>query len=309
MRVVFLGTPEFAVPSLQALYDKGWDIPLVVTPMDKPKGRGKKLAAVAVKTAAIELGLPVLQVDSVRTDDFLERLTALKPDFLAVVAFGRILDAAVLSVPRYMPVNVHPSILPKYRGPAPIPWAILHGDKETGVCTMRLDAGVDSGDVLLVAREPIHETDTAKTLHDRLARIGGTLLAETLEKVVQGEIEPVPQDDSLAIPAPMLKKQDGRMDWTRSATDLVCLVRAMDPWPGAFTYLDGRRTRIFHVKEKNESTSSAPGTVLSGTGKSFLVATGDGVLDILELQSASGKRLKAADYLRGKPILPGTILE
>ena len=306
--IVFMGTPHFAVPSLRALHAAGFTVRLVVTQPDRPSGRGQKSAPPPVKQAALELGYAIDQTPKVREDAFIGRLKDIAPDFLVVVAFGQTLSQRLLDVPRYGPINVHASLLPRYRGPAPIQWAILRGEKETGITTMRMDRGVDTGDILLSARTPIHPHDTSATLHDRLAHLGAELLLETLDGLQRREIIPRAQNHPLATHAPMLKKSDGRIDWRLPAETIDRLVRAMIPWPGAYCFWETQRLKIFRTSVIAEAHQVEPGTVLPGFADELRVAAGQGQLSILEIQGASGKRLSIKAFLRGHPIAPGTHL-
>lgn len=304
-----MGTPAFALPALTALHRSPHRISLVVTQPDRPKGRGRKPVAPPVKVAAELYGYPVVQPESVKTEAFLHQVAALKPDFLCVVAFGQLLPEALLRIPRFSALNIHPSLLPKYRGPAPIQWAILNEEPQTGVTIMALDAGMDSGDILLSATYPIQAVDTAATLHDRLSEIGASLLVETIDRFSRGTIRPIPQDSSLATLAPLLQKSDGMIDWRRPASQIHALVRAMDPWPGAFTFWQQSRLKIFSVQQAEMSEPAAPGTVIRGFAEELRVATGDGAISILEIQGESGKRMPVQHFLRGKNLPPGTVFQ
>ncbi len=305
--IVFFGTPPFAVPALEAIHQSRHRVPLVVTQPDRPKGRGRKLVPPPVRTAAESFGYRVVQPESIKTESFAGLVEELKPDFLCVVAYGQLLPKALLKIPRFGALNIHPSLLPKYRGPAPIQWAIINGETETGVTIMTLDTGMDSGDILLRDKQPIHETDTAATLHDRLSQIGAELLVETIDRFSDGTIRPIPQDHSQATLAPLLQKSDGMIDWRFPAKRIHALVRGMDPWPGAFTFFQESRLKIFSVQPAEISEPAAPGTVIRGFQEELRVATGEGALSILEIQGASGKRLPIKQFLRGNPLPPGTI--
>lgn len=307
-RIVFMGTPAFSVPTLKALHENHYNVLAVVTNPDRPKGRGRRLVTSPVKKAAEDLGLPVLQPGSVKEPRFVERLQRLMPDLLLVVAYGQILTGDVLTIPRLGAINIHASLLPRYRGAAPIQWAIINGDKHTGVTTMWMDEGMDTGDILLSESVDIGPQDTAAMLHDRLASKGAALLVSTLKKLESGDLVGIPQDDSKATYAPMLKKEDGRMDWTKDAASLDAFVRGMNPWPGAFTLLAGRRLKVFRAKNVDRKIGQDPGTVLEGFPGDLNVATGNGVLSLQEVQFESGKRLAVADVLRGCPIPAGTVL-
>jgi methionyl-tRNA formyltransferase len=306
--IVFMGTPEFAVPSLRALHGAGFSILRVVTQPDRPSGRGRKPTPPPVKQTALELGYAIDQPLNVRDGGYVQQLKVMAPDFLVVVAFGQILSPAVLDVPRHGPINVHASLLPRYRGPAPIQWAILRGEQETGVTTMRMDHGVDTGDILLSARTLIDATDTSATLHDRLARMGAELLIETLNGLRQGELYPRAQKHAQATYAPMLKKGDGRIDWRKPAEKIDRLVRAMDPWPGAHCFLGEQRLKIFKTSVITAPHRAEPGTVLPGFADELRVAAGQDQIAILEIQGASGKRLDIKAFLHGHPLAPGAHL-
>jgi methionyl-tRNA formyltransferase len=307
-RIVFMGTPDFSVPALESLQAAGHEIVLVVTQPDRPKGRGRKVEPPPVKKSAQRLGLPVIQPDTLRDDATRQLLQAAAADLFIVVAFGHLLRESVLKIPRQGCINVHASLLPRYRGPAPIHWAVINGEKETGVTTMMMDKGLDTGDILLAARETIAATDTAGTLHDRLARLGSRLLCQTLDAFADGTIRRNPQDHSGATYAPLLKKTDGLIDWKKPSARIESFIRGMSPWPGAFTFWKNTRLKIFGSEVAATATPGVPGTVLGGMPDRLTVATGDGALSILELQSASGNRLPASELLRGFRIRPGDLL-
>lgn len=308
--VVFMGTPEFAVPSLNALAAAGHRIRLVVTQPDRPKGRGRKITPPPVKTAAASWGIPVIQPPSLRDAAVMQRLKEQAADFFIVVAYGHLLREEVLSMPHLGCINVHASLLPRYRGPAPIQWAIIHGEAATGVTTMLMDRGLDTGDILLQAEEPIGAEDTAGALYDRLARKGADLLTRTLSAFASGTIRPIPQDDSQATYAPLLKKTDGLIDWQKPAACLESFIRGVTPWPGAYTYWRNNRIKVFRARPVASGTAetASPGTVLEADKDRFLVACGEGALFLLELQNASGSRLTVTEFLRGCRIAAGDVL-
>ena len=306
--IIFMGTPDFAVPSLQALFQEGYDIALVVTQPDRPKGRGRKLVAPPVKTKALELNLEVLQPATLKSQEFTELIKHIQPDYLVVIAFGHILSGKILQVPKFGAINIHASLLPKYRGPAPIQWAIINGDSQTGVTTMFMDEGMDTGNVLLTKTEPILPEDTAATLHDRLANCGADLLIKTLKHLAAQKLKPIVQDHSKATYAPLLKKQDGHINWQKPAEELEPFIRGMTPWPGAFTFHNEIQLKIFKAAPIAERVSEAPGTILKAFPDELRVATGTGALSIIEIQSPSGKRLGVADFLRGYQLPTGIIL-
>jgi methionyl-tRNA formyltransferase len=297
IRTVFMGTPEFALETLQGLIDAGVNLVGVYTQPDRPKGRGKQLAAPPVKILAMRNEIPVYQPVKLRTPNAVAELEALAPDLIVVVAYGQILPQSVLDIPKYGCINVHASLLPKYRGAAPINKVLMDGGTETGITTMLMDAGLDTGDMLVKRSLTIGENETAGELHDRLAVLGRATMEETLDQLCAGTLTPEKQDDALTSYAPMLKKEDGRLDWNRTATELHNQVRGLDPWPGAYTTLNGELLKVAatHIA----SGSGEPGTVISADAAGVSVACGEGLLVIGELQLAGRKRLSAADFLRG----------
>ena len=303
-----MGTPMFSVPALKALHDEGHDILLVVTRPDRPRGRGRKLSPPAVKAAALNLGYRILQPTSIKTAEFSDMVAQHNPDFLIVIAFGYILPENVLALPRRGTINVHASLLPKYRGPAPIQWAIINGDKETGVCTQLMKKELDTGDILLSAGEPIRLDDTAGDLHDRLSDKSASVLIDTLRGLAENTIQPVPQDHGLATFAPKLTKDDGLINWNKSAESLVNFIRGVTPWPGAYTFLGDKRLKIFKSRPLAIEITEFPGTVLKGFAGELRVATAKGALCVEEIQGDSGKRLLIKDFLRGHEIPPGSVL-
>ena len=306
--IIFMGTPEFAVPSLKALHKNDQDIALIVTQPDRPKGRGRKLTPSPVKETAMNLGYSVIQPSSIRTDEFMSCIEKYTPDFIVVVAFGHIIPKKILAIPKIATINIHASLLPKYRGPAPIQWAIINEEKKTGVTTMLMDEGLDTGDILLSSKLEIASDDTSDSLHDRLADLGADLLIQTLNAFEAGDINPIPQDHSQATYAPMLKKNDGRMNWETPANAIEAFIRGMTPWPGAFTFHENKRLKIFRAKTIAMDTEASPGTVIKGFPNELWISTGKGVLSIMELQGESGKRLLIKDFLRGYKLPPGTHL-
>jgi len=302
-----MGTPQFSVPGLQALHQNGYEIALVVTQPDRPRGRGRRITPSPVKQTAQDLRYPVIQPTSIKTPEFADQIKSLEPDFQVVIAYGKILPENVLALPRLGTINIHASLLPKLRGAAPIQWAVINGEIETGVCSMRMDKGMDTGDILLTARQPVIPDDTAGTLHDRLAVKGATVLIDTLKAYADNTIQPVRQDHNLATYAPMLTKDDGLINWNKSAKSLESFIRGVTPWPGAYTFWGDKRLKIFKSTPITAEISEPPGTVVIGFPDELRVATGEGVLSVQEIQGASGKRLTVKDFLRGHPIKPGTI--
>jgi len=306
MKIVFMGTPEFAVPSLQALIDSGDEIVAVVCQPDKPKGRGLEVASPPTKVLAERHGVPVLQPQKIKTEEFFNELKKLGPDLICVAAYGKILPKNILDLPPHGCINVHASILPKYRGAAPINWAIIRGEKVTGITTMKMDEGMDTGDMLLKKEIPIEDEDTGETLSQKLSYIGAELLIETLKLLKEGKLNPIPQDHSQATYAPMLKKEDGKIDWSKSAEEVRNLIRGALPWPGAYTTLDGKLLKIYKARISNSVGN--PGEVIKSDSGILRVATGNDSLDILELQIEGGKRLKTEEFLRGRKIKEGSVL-
>ncbi len=306
LRIVFMGTPLFACPTLQRLVDRGDRVLAVVTQPDRPKGRGQKALPPPVKELAERHGLPVLQPPKIRVAEFVETIRTLNPDLIVVVAYGQILPKAVLDIPRYGCINVHASLLPRYRGAAPLNWCIINGEQETGVTTMLMDEGLDTGDMLLKRVTAIDPDENTSTLHDRLALLGAEALAETIDLLVQGTLVPEKQDDALSCYAPLLKKEDGLIDWSRNGVAIKNLVCGMTPWPGAFTYLDGKLLKIYRVRIGTGSGS--PGTVLEAGKDGIVVACADGSVLIEDLQLEGKKRLTAREFLAGCRLSPGTVL-
>jgi methionyl-tRNA formyltransferase len=306
--IIFMGTPDFAVPSLDLLSQEDYEIALVVTQPDRPKGRGRKLVPPAVKVKALALNIEVSQPSTLKSDKFADQIKSLQPDFFVVIAFGQILSEKVLQLPKFGAINIHASLLPKYRGPAPIQWAIINGESYTGVTTMFMDKGMDTGNILLTKKEPILPEDTAATLQDRMAKAGAELLIKTLKYFVANKIKSRPQDHSKATYAPLLKKQDGHINWQRPAEKLESFIRGMTPWPGAFTFHNEKRLKIIKAAPILEGVSEAAGTILKTFPDELRVATGKGALSILEIQGPSGKRLGIAEFLRGYRLPAGTIL-
>jgi methionyl-tRNA formyltransferase len=305
LRIVFMGSPEFAVPTLRVVAAVE-EVIAVVTQPDKPAGRGQKLVEPAVKRYALERGLPVLQPARARDPGFIEELRALAPDVAVVVAYGKILPQAVLDIPRLGCLNVHGSLLPRYRGAAPVQWAVINGERETGVTIMKLDAGMDTGPMLLWRAVHIGDDETAGALAGRLAGIGAELMAVALGRLKAGALVEVKQDDAAATMAPMLEKQLGNLDFTWPAERLRNLVRGVDPWPGAYTYLDGEVLKLWGARSADGG--GLPGEVLGVEPEGLVVACGEGALAFAELQVAGRKRLPAAAFVAGRPIRPGARL-
>jgi methionyl-tRNA formyltransferase len=308
LRTVFMGTPDFALQTLQGLIDAGCNLVGVFTQPDRPKGRGKQLAAPPVKELAQKYGIPVFQPLKLRQLEAVAELAALAPDLIVVVAYGQILPKSVLDIPRYGCINVHASLLPKYRGAAPINQAIINGETETGITTMYMDVGLDTGDMLVKKTLAIGPDETAGQLHDRLAALGRATMEETLQRLCAEALKRTPQDDSLSTYAPMMKKEDGRIDWNLPAVDVHNQVRGLDPWPGAYTSLNGELLKLAGTSPE-AGVGGTPGSVVTADNSGVRIACVSGILLVRELQLAGRKRLPAAEFLRGCPLEPGTVLK
>jgi methionyl-tRNA formyltransferase len=305
LKIIFLGTPEFACPTLQALVESSHQVIGVVTQPDRPKGRGQKLTPPPVKALASSKNLPIFQPEKIRDPAMIQACQGLKPDIIIVVAYGQILPQSLLSIPLRGCVNLHGSLLPKYRGAAPIARAILAGEARTGVTTMLMDAGMDTGPILLTEEEPITQGDTSGILHDRLAQIGARLVLKTLEGLGKGTITPRPQDHSQATYAPKILKDEGKIDWQVPAAKLLNLLRAFDPWPGAFTYWQGAMLKLFRPSVVEENTRETPGTIVRASADGLAIATLRGTLVVSELQAENRSRMKVKNFLQGHPLTSG----
>lgn len=308
MRVVFMGTPDFAVPSLQALHENGYDVTLVVTQPDKPQGRKQTLTPSPVKEYAVANNIPVYQPLSMRIQESYDAIAAEKPDFIIVIAFGKILPQTILDIPKYACINVHGSLLPRYRGAAPIQWSVLNGDEKTGVTTMLMDAGIDTGDILLQEETPIEPNETAGELFDRLAALSAPVLLKTLKMYANGQIEPQKQNDDEADYVGILKKENALIDWSKDAKTLHDHVRGMNPWPVAFTKLNGKTLKIYAACVSDHVFGHDIGEVTVRNGQLFVRCGNNSCLRILSLQAEGAKRMDTDVFLRGRPITDKTLL-
>lgn len=308
-RIVFFGTPSFAVPSLKALIKGPDQVVGVVTQPDREKGRGRKVIFSPIKELTLQYGLNLFQPEKLKEEKFQNEIRKLEPDLIIVVAFGQILPPSLLNLPKYGAVNVHASLLPKYRGAAPIAWAILNGEEVTGVTTMKMDEGLDTGDILLQEEVFIGERETTESLQNRLADIGGQLLVKTLVKMKTGEIQPVPQDHSKATYAPSLKKGDGTIDWKKSALEIDRQVRAFHPWPGTFTKWNNHLLRIYQGEVRQRKSTGRGGTVVWVGLDSIEVETGENSYIIKEVQLEGKRRMSTREFLSGHPITVGTVFQ
>ncbi len=305
LRIVFMGTPDFAVPVLNALINGPDRVIGVVCQPDRKRGRGKKLMPPPTKVIAQAAGIPVLQPTNIRTDDFLEEVGALGPDVIVVAAYGKILPGKLLNLPSMGTINVHGSLLPKYRGAAPIQWALINGERETGITIMQMDEGMDTGDILLQAPLAITDSDTAGTLFAKMAELGGTTLLKALTLLKENALVPVKQDDSLACEAPMLTKKQGHIDWNKPAGELHCLIRGLDPWPSAYGFHGGKRFRFFCPEVVHHGGPETPGTICRADKHGLQVATGRDALLLHEIQPEGKKRMDVAAWLCGGALAVG----
>lgn len=301
-KILFMGTPDFAIPSLEILVRTEFHIAAVVTQPDRPRGRGRKSEPPPVKAAAEQWGIRVLQPERVRDESFLRIFREIAPDMVVLVAFGQILPREIIDFPRHGCINVHPSLLPKYRGAAPINWALIRGETETGVSIIEMSDKVDAGRILLQAKTQIGAVETFGELHDRLSRYGANLLLRAVKGVLDGTMEPIEQEDSLATQAPRIRKEDGRIDWNRSAREIVNLIRGLSPVPGACSRLQGKQLKIYRASPGScplPDEIPAPGTIIIESGQRLQIAAGDGCVELEEVQIEGKKRMPAREFLKG----------
>jgi methionyl-tRNA formyltransferase len=306
LRIIFMGTPDFAAANLSALLAGPDQVVAVVSQPDRAKGRGKKVSPSPTKVLAEEAGIPVLQPEKIKTEEFRNGLLSYQPDLIVVAAYGRILPPSLLELAPMGCINVHGSLLPKYRGAAPIQWAIIKGETEVGVTIIQMDQGMDTGNILLKAKITADPEETAGSLTVKLATLGGHTLLQAIKGLKEDSITPIPQDHSLATMAPMLKKDDGLIDWSRSAKEIECLVRGLDPWPSAFCFLLEQRLRLFSPEVVYLESIAQPGTVMHADRRGMLIACGRNALQIHELQPEGKKRMRVESFCCGHPIPPGT---
>ena len=309
MKTVFMGTPDFSVGTLEAILEAGHEVAAVVTQPDNPKGRGKAMQATPVKEAALAHGLTVFQPTRIREPGFQEELKKINPDVIVVVAFGQIIPQTILELPRYGCINVHASLLPCYRGAAPIQWAVINGDEVSGVTIMRMDAGLDTGDMLSKVEVPLAADETGGSLFDKLSEAGARQLVLTLAELERGTLQPEKQpEESPTEYARMITKADGEIDWTKDAVTLERLIRGLNPWPSAFTHLEGKTLKIWKASVRELDSKETAGTVISSGKDGLIVQTGQGQLQILELQLEGKKRMETDAFLRGYSVQEGTVL-
>ncbi|PID41073.1 MAG: methionyl-tRNA formyltransferase [Proteobacteria bacterium] len=308
LKVIFFGTPDFAVPALTSLINGPDTVVAVVTRPDRPKGRGRKTSSPPVRLLAQEHHIPVLQPTKITTGAFAASLAAFQPDIIIVAAYGRVLPPAILECAAHGCINIHGSLLPRHRGAAPIQWSLIHGDKEVGVTIMQMDEGLDTGDILMKKAFAPDPGETAGTLFTKIAHVGGEAMMETLDMLETGGIKAVEQDHSRATYAPLLSKEDGRLDWSRPAVELDCLIRGVDPWPTAFSLLDGRKLQLFKPEVVYRQNDAPAGTVIRADREGLLISTGAFCLLVTEVKPEGRKRMRVESFLNGCPIKAGTIL-
>lgn len=308
MRVIFMGTPDFSVGALKAIVEAGHEVVLAVTQPDKPKGRGKAMQFPAVKEAALELGIEVYQPRRVREPECIEYLRTYQPEIIIVAAFGQLLPKEILDMPKYGCVNIHASLLPKYRGAAPIQWAVINGERVTGVTTMRMDVGLDTGDMIDQAEVELAADETGGSLFDRLSIVGAKLCVETMKHIEEGTAVYTKQNETESTSTKMIHKKFGKIDWNLPAVAIERLIRGLNPWPSAYTQLDGKTLKIWQASVVSGGDAFMAGSVVKASGEELLIQTGDGILALQEVQLEGKKRMAVADFLRGYKILEGTYL-
>lgn len=308
MKVIYMGTPDFAVGALESIIEAGHEVVLVVTQPDKPQGRGKAEKFTPVKECALKHNIPVFQPQRIKTPESVAYLREFDADIFVVAAFGQIVSQEILDMPRYGCVNIHASLLPRYRGAAPIQWVILNKEKETGVTIMQMDAGIDTGDMLMQRSFAIGAKDTGETVHDKLSALGAEMIVDALREIEEGTLTPVKQNSEESCYAPMLTKELGCINWKKDADTIEHYVRGLYPWPGTYTMLEGKKVKLFAVEVSDASCEGAPGEIVAVEKDSLLVATGDGCIRILELQLEGKKRMQVKDFLLGYRITPGMVL-
>lgn len=306
MRVIFMGTPDFAVETLEEIIKAGHEVVLVVSQPDKAVGRSKELKATPVKTSALAHGIEVYQPRRIREQECVEYLAGYQPDIIIVVAFGQIISRAILDMPKYGCVNVHASLLPKYRGAAPIQWAVIDGEKVTGVTTQRMAEGIDTGDTIMKEEVVLREDETGGSLFDRLSVVGAKLCVKTMEAIENGTATYTPQDESMATHVGKIGKEMGDIDWSKDAKSIECLIRGLDPWPSAYTRLDDKTLKIWKARVHSDEKKAEPGCILKAEKNTLLVQCGEGILSLLEVQLEGKKRMPAEAFLNGYTIEEGT---
>lgn len=309
MRIVFMGTPDFSVPTLEALVKGGHEVIGVVTQPDKPKGRGKAVLMTPVKEKALEYGIPVYQPVRAREESFVELLRELNPDAMVVIAFGQILPKSILDIPKYGCINIHASLLPKYRGAAPLQWVVLEGEKETGITTMMMDVGMDTGDMLEKLTVPMDPKETYGSIHDKLSLLGGELILSTLERLEKGTLKGTPQPEEGVTYTKKITKAMGDIDWAQDAAVIERYIRGLNPWPSAYTSWNGKILKIWDADVLEEEYPGQPGEIIKAEKDRILVKAGKGALALREVQLEGKKRMETEAFLRGYPLSQGTVLK
>lgn len=308
MNIVFMGTPEFSVPSLSKLHEAKYNISLVITQIDRPKGRGKKLQYTPVKEKALELNIEVHQPSYVNSKASIEKLKNLNPDLIVVVAYGQILSSEILELPKFGCINVHASLLPKYRGAAPINWALINGEQETGITIMEMEKGLDTGNIIIKSSIPIKNEDDYISIHDKLSDLGGEVLLQAIDEINEGVSKRTPQDHSQSNYAPMIFKSTGKIDWNKSAEEINNLVKGLKPWPTAYTEYNGKIIKLHRTRTEKDNYSGESGEIIKVSDNGIFIKTGDGVLVIEEIQFPNKKKMLVKDYLAGNSIEENVIL-
>ncbi len=308
MKIVFMGTPIFAVPSLVELQKSNLDVGLVITQIDKPRGRGKKLQFTPVKEKAVELGIEVFQPINVNSHESIEKIKSINPDLIVVVAYGQILCRQILELPKYGCINVHASLLPKYRGAAPINWAIINGEIETGVTIMEMERGLDTGDMIIKSTIPIKTNDDYISIHDKLSVLGGNLLIESIDQIVKDIVVKTPQDHSLSNYAPMIFKEAGKIDWNKKGEEILNLIRGLKPWPSAYTDYKEQTIKIHKARLEDDTKIGEIGEIIKATDNGIYISCLDGIVVIEEIQFPNKKKMSVKDYLAGNDIEIGAVL-
>jgi len=308
MNIIFAGTPDFSVPILESLHKEGYNIKMVITQQDRPKGRGKQMQPTPVKEKALELGLEVYQPKNINSRESLDKIKEVNPEVIVVVAYGQIFKTEILNLPKYGCINIHASILPKYRGAAPINWVLINGEKETGVTIMQMEEGLDSGDMYYMKKIDITPEDDAFTIHDKLSILGAEAIVESLDKIVKKEIKGEQQDHSLSTYAPMLSRDTGKIDWNKKNYEIVNLIRGVKGWPSATTYYGDEKIKIHQAKTIDEDFSDIPGEIIRVDDEGVLVQTGKGSILIEELQFPNKRKMHVSEYIQGNEIKEKIVL-
>lgn len=308
MKIIYAGTPDFAVPTLENLHKSGFNVELVITQQDRRRGRGKKMQFTPVKEKAIELGIEVFQPSDINSQESINKIKGISPDIIIVAAFGQIFKKEILEIPRYGCINIHASLLPKYRGAAPINWAIIDGEKETGITIMEMEEGLDTGDMISKKSISIEDEDDCESIHDKLAIIGSELLVNTIKNIIEGKEIKTPQNHELSSYAPMIYRETGKIKWDEKARDIANLIRGLKPWPGAYTIYKDEIVKIHKVRIESNSKNGVPGEIMKVSNEGIYINTLDDLIVIEELQFPNKRKMKVKDYLAGNDMEVGVVL-